>query len=117
MRQIGRRVAAARLCEAEIERLDETLRRDFDVRRLQVAMDDAFVVGRLQCFGNLAGDGKRFSDRESVPGVGLRVQAFVNGWTRANGQEPSACYFLAQRLPIHQLENQEPNSVGFFEAV
>ena len=42
------RISLERLCQAEIEHLDEAIRATFDVGRLQVAMDDAFLVRSLE---------------------------------------------------------------------
>ena len=52
-----------RFRETEIEHLDGAVVAHFDVRRFQVAMDDALVVSDFERFGNLAGDRQRFVDR------------------------------------------------------
>jgi hypothetical protein len=45
--------------ETKIEHLHETVRRDFHVCRLQVAMDDALLVRRVEGVGYLPGDLER----------------------------------------------------------
>ena len=52
------------LGEAEIENLDHAGGREFDVGRLQIAMDDAILVGRFQAFGDLPRDGDGFFERQ-----------------------------------------------------
>ena len=41
--------------QSKIENLDRARRRDLNVRRLQVAMDDSLLMRRFQRFGDLAG--------------------------------------------------------------
>ena len=69
----GGRIGGGRSCravfgcgfgEAEVEDLYGAFGGDFDVRGFQIAMDDAFVVGGFESFGDLAGDGESFVDRE-----------------------------------------------------
>ena len=48
--------APCRLGETKIEHLHDAIRRQLDVGRLEVAMDDALVVDDLECSGHLAGD-------------------------------------------------------------
>ncbi len=50
-------VGIPRLGQAEVEHLDRTVGTELDVGRLEVAVDDALLVGRLQCLGDLQGDG------------------------------------------------------------
>ena len=57
-------VAGPRLRQAEVEHLDLAVARELDVRRLQVAVDDALVVGLLERFGDLLGDLERLVDRD-----------------------------------------------------
>jgi hypothetical protein len=44
------------LREPEIENLHHTLRRDLDIRRLEIAMDDARLVGGFERFADLPRD-------------------------------------------------------------
>ena len=53
-----------RLGEAEVEDLDLAVRRELDVRGLQVAVDDPLLVRRLEGLGDLAGDGEGLVERE-----------------------------------------------------
>ena len=55
-----RRSGSSSLGQAEVEHLDRAVGRDLDVGRLQVAMDDALLVRRLERLGDLPGDGQRF---------------------------------------------------------
>jgi hypothetical protein len=45
------------LGEAEVEHFDGAVRTELDVCRLQVAVDDALLVGCLKRIGDLPGDG------------------------------------------------------------
>ena len=60
-RESGRRIQRFR--EPEIEHLDGAVVAYFDVRRFEIAMDDALVVRDFERFGNLASDRQRFVDR------------------------------------------------------
>ena len=53
-----------RLREPEIEHLDETVPRHLDVGWLQIAVNDAFVVNRLERGGHLAGDPEHIGNGE-----------------------------------------------------
>ena len=53
------------LGEAEVEHLDRAVRRDLDVRRLEVAVDDALLVRRLERLGDLPRDRQRLVEQES----------------------------------------------------
>ena len=46
--------------ESEIEHLHDAAWCDLDVRRFQIAVNDPFVVCRLERVGDLAGDGDCF---------------------------------------------------------
>ena len=59
-----RRRGVERLRQAEVEHLHGAVRRDLDVGRLQVAVDDAVLVRRFERFGDLARDAKRFVERD-----------------------------------------------------
>jgi hypothetical protein len=50
------RSGLASACEAKVEDLDDARRRDLDVRRLEIAMDDPLLVRRLEGFGDLPRD-------------------------------------------------------------
>jgi hypothetical protein len=56
--------------QSEIEDFDGTVRGDFDVSGLEVAVDDAAFVGGLESLGDLAGDGEGFVKGErALPDV------------------------------------------------
>ena len=48
------------LGKTEVQNLDDPLRSAHDVRRLQIAMDDAFLVRRPETLGDLYEEGSRF---------------------------------------------------------
>ena len=49
--------------EPKIQDFDRTVRAHFDVRRLQIAMDDAVIVRGFQGISDLFGDGQQFVQR------------------------------------------------------
>ena len=53
-----------RLREPKVEHLDRSGRRDRDVGRLQIPVDDALLVRRFERFRDLSRDRERFSDRD-----------------------------------------------------
>jgi hypothetical protein len=56
------------LCEAKVQELHLPVGTDLDVRRLEVAMDDARVVRRFEPLGNLPTDVERVANRKrAVP--------------------------------------------------
>ena len=59
----SRLVSRVRLREAEIEHLDLAVLRELDVRRFQVAVDDALLVSLFEGLGDLPRDLDRFVDR------------------------------------------------------
>jgi hypothetical protein len=67
--RVGERVA-------EVEKLHAPGRRDLHVRGLQVAVDDAILVRRLQCFGDLLRIRERFLEWKGT-GSDLRVEALA----------------------------------------
>ncbi len=83
-----------RLGQPEVEHLDLSLRRDLDVGRLQVPMDDASLVGRLQGLGDLERDPEGLLDRQGAAG------------------DP-----LLQRLALDQLHDQEVDAVRLLHLV
>ena len=58
---LGRR-CFQRLGETEVEQLDAAVRQQLDVGRLEVAVDDAVLVGGFQRLGNLRGGAQRLGD-------------------------------------------------------
>ena len=52
------------LGQAEVEHLDGAVRRELDVGRLQVAVDDAALVRGLERLGDLPRDRQRLVERE-----------------------------------------------------
>jgi hypothetical protein len=61
--------------ETEVEHLDLAFRRDLDIGRLQIAMNDALLVCRFNRFGNLQRkpDGLPHDKRPTLDHVGQRV--------------------------------------------
>ena len=60
-------LALPRLGEPEVEHLDRAVGPDADVGGLEVAVDDAGLVGRFQRLRDLQGDGDRLVDRHRPP--------------------------------------------------
>ena len=52
-----------RLGETEVEHLHRAVGADLDVRRLEIAMDDALLVRRLERVGDLPRDRQRLGER------------------------------------------------------
>ena len=83
-----------RLGQAEVQDFDRSLRRDLDVGRLQIAVDDALLVGRLQ---------------------GLRdLQGNLEGFVRRDGASADP---LRQRRTLHQLQDERSQLARFLQAV
>ena len=80
--------------EAEVEDLHDVLWRDLDVGGFQIAVDDAFLVCRIQCIGNLPRPDQCLFERYSP-----------------------AREALCQRLALDQLEDERPVAVALLEAV
>ena len=80
--------------ESEVQHFCGAIRRYFHIGGLQVAVDDAALVGIFQCFGNLFGDGQRILARQ---------RALFDA--------------VGKRGPIDQLHHQRRHVVGFFQAV
>ena len=76
------------LGEAEVEQLDRAVRPQLDVRRLQIAMDDALLVRRLESDGDLPRDRDRLVERERPGRDAVR-----------------------QRRPVDQLEHERADAV------
>jgi hypothetical protein len=65
LREIGGRSAVGRrLRQPEVEDFDDALRRDLDIRRLEIAVNDSFVVRRFECLGDLPRDRQGIDDRD-----------------------------------------------------
>ena len=65
LREVRRRRGSRRvhrLGETEVEHLHRAVGADLDVGRLQIAMDDALLVRRLERVGDLARDRQRVGD-------------------------------------------------------
>ena len=63
-----RRRRVERLGQAEVEHLDRPVRPQLDVGRLQVAMDDAVLVGGFDRFDDLSRDWQCFVERKRTLG-------------------------------------------------
>ena len=82
------------LREAEVEDLDPPVRGDLDVGRLQVPVDDAAIVRRLERLGDLTRDLERLVERKSAVRQPVR-----------------------ERLSRHELHHDEPRAFRFLQAV
>ena len=71
VQRVGRAARASRierLREPEVQHLDRAVGPHLDVRRLQIAMDDAVLVRRLERIGDLPRDRQRFVERNRPRG-------------------------------------------------
>ena len=91
---LGQNLAAHQLGQAEVEDLDAAVLGDEDVVRLEIAVDDALVVGRGEALGDLRGVVDRLAHRQR----------------RASDA-------LAQRLALEQLGDHERRAVVSAEIV
>ena len=60
------RVVRDGLADAEVQHLDDAARRDLDVRRLQIPVDDALLVRGVERIGDLPGDVECVGDLEGA---------------------------------------------------
>jgi hypothetical protein len=88
------RIPSDELRQSEVEHFDSAFRRDFHIRRLEIAMDDAPVVRRLERLGDLSCDAECLVKRKRSPG------------------DP-----LSERRPRHELHDQEASAFGFLQSV
>ncbi len=86
--------ALDRLRQPEVEHLDLAVRRDLDVGRLEIAMDDAALVRRFERVGHLPGDGERLGNRERA---GLEA--------------------IRERVAFDELHHEEMTPGGFLHSV
>ena len=100
----GRRVAVGLVAqkyagEPEVEQLDAPILRHLDVRRFQVAMDDALGVRRLQPLGDLPSEWERFLDRDGPsPLLSLRSSPSASSITRKTRPSASSSPWSAAML-------------------
>ena len=101
-RRHGRRIASAGrptappeivrcLGEPEVQHLHRAVRPDLDVRRLQVAMDDALLVRGLERVGDLPGDGQRLVERDRPRARSARRQVSPSTSSMHEGAHVPAC--------------------------
>ena len=102
MSKVGRRAIGSGLREAEVEDLHHPVRRDLDVGGLQVAVDNPFFVGDVEGLGDLPRDAQRVTNGKPRA-LRLLTRDIREG--------------VGKRLPVHELENQEPDAFGFLEAI
>src|SRR4029453_8318160 len=89
--------------ETQIKCLPDAFRRDLDVRRLQVTVDDSLFVCGLECVGDLPRDSERFGHRQA-------------GWVGAGGAR-GGCDSLAERRAFTQFQYETAHAVRLFDAV
>ena len=100
--EVWRRAIASGLREAEVDDLHHAVTRDRDVGGLQVAVDNPFFVGDVEGLGDLPRDAQRVTN-----GQPRALRPLTRGIREG----------VRERLPVHELENQEPDAFGFLEAV
>jgi hypothetical protein len=89
---LSKRLSGKRFGQTEVQNLDLSLRCHFDVGRLQVTVDDAFLVSRFEGFCDLLEEKQCLIDTYS-PTTDL----------------------LRQSLAIHEFQDQEVHAVRLFE--
>ena len=94
LRQIAGRVLADGLGQSEIQHLDGAAVGRLDVGWLQIPMNDALRVRRLECFGCLARDRQRVVQRQ---------RPLTNA--------------IGERCPVDELEDERDDVFAFFERV
>src|SRR6185503_16443780 len=90
-----RQLRGLRFCHAEVEHFHHAIRREADIRRLEITMDDATLVRRIERLGNLTRDLDRLIDRQ-----------------RALGEQP-----IGERAALDELEDERTQAVALFDAV
>jgi hypothetical protein len=83
-----------RLCEPEVEHLDRAVLPDFDIGRLQVAVNDSPFVRRIKGVDHLASDRQGLVERNGAPRESV-----------------------GERRPFHQFEDERLDPVGFFNSI
>jgi len=83
-----------RLGQTKVENLDGAVLAHFDVRRLQITMDDALLVRGLQAFRDLFCNRERFIERDGA-----------------------SCDPIRQRRPFDQLHHERRHARRVFESV
>ena len=95
LREVGHRsFAGHHFCQPEVEDLHSAVWCDLDVRWLEIAVDDPFLVRSIEPVRDLARDGQRLRDREWTPLKSVR-----------------------QRRALNEFEDETAHTVGFFEVV
>ena len=102
MRQVASAVRVARgHRQPEIEHFDLAACREFEIGRLQIAMDDALAVCGVEGIGNLPGDRQRF----------------IEGQASVGDASCAARELVGQRRPLDQLHDNRRRASGVLEAV
>jgi len=65
LREIGAARLVAAFGQPEVEDFDEAVGRDHNIGWLEIAVDDAALVRRVECIDDLPGDRQHLSDRQS----------------------------------------------------
>ena len=89
---LGRRLAAGRLHrfrEAEVENLHRAVGAHFDIRRLQIAVNDALFVRGFERLGDLLRDGQRLVERDRAPRDALRQVLALDELHHQRGDAPT----------------------------
>jgi hypothetical protein len=92
--------------ETKVENLHDTIRRDLDVRRLQIAMDDAFVVSGLEGVGDLPRHRERIGNRDRATAQTVR-QGLTFDEFEHQGSDPFALFEAVDRADVRVIERRE----------
>ena len=74
-----------RLGDAKVEDLDGAVRRDLDVGRLEIAMDDVLLVSRVEGDRDLPGQAKALGNWQRTLGNAVRKGQAVSSRMSAGG--------------------------------
>ena len=89
----GRRGGLHRLRQPEVEHLHRAVGADLDVRRLQIAVDDALLVRGFERLGDLLRDGQRLVERDRAARDALRRVVALDEFHHERGH--AAAFFEA----------------------
>ena len=95
-------VSICRFRQAEVEHFHGAIRRDLDVRRLQIPVHDTFLMGGLERIGNLPRDHEHLVRRQPRGGT-----------SRPCGRGDS----VGQRFAFDQFQYEAAHALGLFDAV
>ena len=95
-----------RLGPSEVQHLDRAIRAHLDICRLEVGMDDALFVRRLECLGNLRRDPEAFAQRNRSAGDSLREIVTIDEFDDESG-DTVALFESVDRRNMGMIQRRE----------